>query len=146
MAMKKTSGGDSPLRQGAGKSFWTLPISGRRRRWITMYSGKVIEYLGFSRRGVFIGEGASLEVAMVGLTIGGRGPAQAAPPGGVAHQWLLSVSPSDLWKLSGKIWLQDLFCPIPRIFPVYHFWNTKTAENRKLALWQLVNRLVPENA
>jgi hypothetical protein len=29
MAMKKTSGDDSPLRQGAGKSFWTLPISGR---------------------------------------------------------------------------------------------------------------------
>jgi hypothetical protein len=26
MAMKKTSGGDSPLRQGAGKSLWTLPI------------------------------------------------------------------------------------------------------------------------
>jgi hypothetical protein len=26
MAMKKTSVGDSPLRQGAGKSFWTLPI------------------------------------------------------------------------------------------------------------------------
>jgi hypothetical protein len=26
MAMKKTSGGDSPLRQGAEKSFWTLPI------------------------------------------------------------------------------------------------------------------------
>jgi hypothetical protein len=36
MAMKKTSGCDSPLRQGAGKSFWTLPISGRRRRWIAM--------------------------------------------------------------------------------------------------------------
>jgi hypothetical protein len=29
MAMKKTSGGDSPLRQGAGKSFWTLLILGR---------------------------------------------------------------------------------------------------------------------
>jgi hypothetical protein len=28
MVMKKTSGGDSPLRQGAGKSFWTLPIFG----------------------------------------------------------------------------------------------------------------------
>jgi hypothetical protein len=28
MAMKKTYGGDSPLRQGAGKSFWTLPIFG----------------------------------------------------------------------------------------------------------------------
>jgi hypothetical protein len=28
MAMKKTSGSDSPLRQGARKSFWTLPIFG----------------------------------------------------------------------------------------------------------------------
>jgi hypothetical protein len=28
MAIKETSGGDSPLRQGAGKSFWTLPIFG----------------------------------------------------------------------------------------------------------------------
>jgi hypothetical protein len=28
MAMKKASDGDSPLRQGAGKSFWTLPIFG----------------------------------------------------------------------------------------------------------------------
>jgi hypothetical protein len=36
MAKKKTSGGDSPLRQGAGKSFWNLPISGRRRRRIAM--------------------------------------------------------------------------------------------------------------
>jgi hypothetical protein len=27
MVMKKASGGDSPLRQGAGKSFWTLPIT-----------------------------------------------------------------------------------------------------------------------
>jgi hypothetical protein len=26
MAMKKTSGGDFPLQQGARKSFWTLPI------------------------------------------------------------------------------------------------------------------------
>jgi hypothetical protein len=28
MVMKKTSGGDSPIRQGAGKSFWTLSIFG----------------------------------------------------------------------------------------------------------------------
>jgi hypothetical protein len=28
MAMKKTSGGDSLLRQGARKSFWTLSIFG----------------------------------------------------------------------------------------------------------------------
>jgi hypothetical protein len=29
MVMKKASGGDSPLQQGAGKSFWTLLISRR---------------------------------------------------------------------------------------------------------------------
>jgi hypothetical protein len=28
MAMKKTFGGDCPLRQGAKKSFWTLPTFG----------------------------------------------------------------------------------------------------------------------
>jgi hypothetical protein len=73
MAMKKTSGGDSPLRQGAGKSFWTLPISSRRRWRITMYSGKVIGCLGFSHRGVFIGEGALSEVDRGGHTHRGRG-------------------------------------------------------------------------
>jgi hypothetical protein len=31
MVMKKASDDDSPLRQGVGKSFWTLPILGRRR-------------------------------------------------------------------------------------------------------------------
>jgi hypothetical protein len=32
MVMKKASSDDSPLRQGARESFWTLPISGRWRR------------------------------------------------------------------------------------------------------------------
>jgi hypothetical protein len=32
MVMKKAFSGDSPLRQGARESFWTLPISRRRRR------------------------------------------------------------------------------------------------------------------
>jgi hypothetical protein len=72
MAMKKTSGGNSPLRQGAGKSFWTLPISGRRRRRIAMCFWKVIGYLGFSHRGVFIGEGASSEVDRGGHAYRGR--------------------------------------------------------------------------
>jgi hypothetical protein len=80
MAMKKTSGGDFPLRQGTGKSFWTLPISGRWRWRIAMYSGKVIGSLGFSRRGVFIGEGAASEVDLGGLTTGGRGPALGRAP------------------------------------------------------------------
>jgi hypothetical protein len=45
-----------------------------------MYSRKVIGSLGFSRRGVFIGEGASSEVVLVGLTTGGRGPALGHAP------------------------------------------------------------------
>jgi hypothetical protein len=73
MAMKKTSSGDSPLRQGAEKSFWTLSISGQWRRQITMHSGKVIGSLDFSRQGVFIGEGAASEVGQGGLTTSGAG-------------------------------------------------------------------------
>jgi hypothetical protein len=37
MVVKKASGDDSPLRQGSRKSFWTLPISGQRRRWLAVY-------------------------------------------------------------------------------------------------------------
>jgi hypothetical protein len=37
MVMKKAFGGDSPLRQGAGKSFWTLPVLRRRWWWLAVY-------------------------------------------------------------------------------------------------------------
>jgi hypothetical protein len=75
MAMKKTSGGDSPLWQGDGKSFWTLLIFGSTAVADRDSSGKLIGYLGFSCWGVFIGEGASSEVDRGGLTHRGRGPA-----------------------------------------------------------------------
>jgi hypothetical protein len=75
MAIKKTSDGDSPLRQGAGKSFWTLLILGQRRQRITMCFWKVIGCLGFSRWGVFIGEGAASEVDQEAHTTRGHGPA-----------------------------------------------------------------------
>jgi hypothetical protein len=73
MAMKKTSGGDSPLRQGAGKSFWTLPIFGSTAAADRDVFWKSDRVLGFSRRGVFIGEGASSGVDQGGLTHRGRG-------------------------------------------------------------------------
>jgi hypothetical protein len=62
-------------------------------------SRKVIRCLGFSRRGVFIGEGAASEVGQVGLTTGRRGQALGHAPGGEATPWLRSVSSSVLWKL-----------------------------------------------
>jgi hypothetical protein len=37
MVVEKVSGRDSPLRQGAGKSSWILPISLRRRRRLAVY-------------------------------------------------------------------------------------------------------------
>jgi hypothetical protein len=147
MAMKKTSGGDSPLRQGSGKSFWTLPSLGRRRWWIAMCSRKLIGYLGFSRRGVFIGEGAMSEVGLGGLTPGWRspGPGRAGRVCGapVAPLLLLfgSLEAPKQNKTSGTCFIQ-----FREYFLCITFETQKTAENWELALWQLIKRLVPENA
>jgi hypothetical protein len=73
MAMKKTSGGDSPLRQGAGKSFWTLPIFGSTAAADRDVFWKIDRVLRFFPSGVFIGEGAMLEVEPGGLTPWRRG-------------------------------------------------------------------------
>ena len=63
MAMKKTSGGDSPLRQGAGKSFWTLPIFGSTAaadRDVFWKSDRVLRFFSsggtYRRRGVVRGQ------------------------------------------------------------------------------------------
>jgi hypothetical protein len=73
MAMKKTSGGDSPLWQGARKSFWTIPIfrSTVAADHVFWKSDRVFRF--FFRRGVFIGERAMSEVAPHLLTPGRRG-------------------------------------------------------------------------
>jgi hypothetical protein len=76
MAMKKTSSGNSPLRQGAGKSFWTLPIRVDDGGGSRCVSRKLIGSLGFSHRGVFIGEGEASEVDQGGHTCRGRGQGQ----------------------------------------------------------------------
>jgi hypothetical protein len=74
MAMKKTSGGDFPLGRVLGRA------SGPSRSQVDdgggsrCVSGKLIGCLGFSHRGVIIGEGAASEVDQGGLTHRGRGP------------------------------------------------------------------------
>jgi hypothetical protein len=75
----------------------------QQRRRIAMCSEKLIGYLGFFRRGVFIGEEAMSGVAPGLLTPWRRGPARCEP-----GLWPLSYSSSDLWKLLGKIRLQEL--------------------------------------
>jgi hypothetical protein len=74
MAMKKTSSGNSPLRQGARKSFRTLPIFGSTTAVDRDVFWKTSRVLRFFPLGVFIGEGASSEVDRGGLTHRGRGP------------------------------------------------------------------------
>jgi hypothetical protein len=71
-----------------------------------MCSGKVIGYLGFSRRGVFIGKEAASEVDQGAHTTGRREPGVGRAPGGVATLWSGSVSSSMFWKLceiSGRL-------------------------------------------
>jgi hypothetical protein len=64
-----------------------------------MCSGKVIGYLGFSRRVVFIGEEAASEVDQGAHTAGRHGPGVGRTPSGVATLWSGSVSSSVFWKL-----------------------------------------------
>jgi hypothetical protein len=64
----------------------------------------------------------------------------------VGPWWPPSYSPSDLWKLLGKIRLQELVSPNSENIFCVSLLKHKKAKNRELALWQLVNRLVPENA
>jgi hypothetical protein len=73
-----------------------------------MCSGKLIGYLGFSRREVFIGEGAMSEVEPGGLTPWWNGQGLAMPAWCVGPLWLPSYSPSDLWKLPDKIRLKEM--------------------------------------
>jgi hypothetical protein len=133
MAMKKTSGGDSPLWQGAGKSFWTLPILGQRRRRIAIYSGKVIGCFGFSRLGVFIGKGAASEVDQVALTTSGRGPGAGrtpwwcGPPVALLRLLLSSLEASvNFWMLG--------FCFVQ--FQEYFLCNfSETQKQHKIGNW-----------
>jgi hypothetical protein len=119
MAMKKTSGGDSPLRQGAEKSFWTLPIfrsTAAADRDVFWKSDRVFRFFPsgglYRRRGVI-----------------------RSGPGGAHHRWARAsprLRPLVVWPTSGfspsplrfsgsfgkylDVWL--LFRPILRIFPV----------------------------
>jgi hypothetical protein len=60
--------------------------------------------------------------------------------------WPPSGSLSVFGKLPGKIRLLAFVSSNSENISYVAFLNTKTAENRELALWHLVNRLVPEIA
>ena len=108
-------------------------------------SGKLIGCLGFSRRGVFIGEGAASEVDPGVLTHWGATRGWAAPPLCEGSLWPLSVSSSDLWKLPGKIRLQELVSSNSENISCVSLLKHKNSRKQETGTVALVNRLVPEN-
>jgi hypothetical protein len=103
MAMKKTSDGDSPLRQGAGKSFWTLPIFGSTAaadRDVFWKSDRVLRFFpsgGLYRRRGDVRGGARWPHTMAARP--GPGPRQPGvrAPGGPSPT-LLRISGSSRTK------------------------------------------------
>jgi hypothetical protein len=113
---------------------------GRWRRWIAMCSRKLIGYLGFFHRGVFIGEGASSEVARGALTHRGCGqaPSRAALVCGalVALLQLLfgSLEASGKNKTSGTCFVQ---------FQEYFlFITSETQKQQKTGNWHCGDLLI----
>jgi hypothetical protein len=102
--------------------------------------------LGFSIGGLFIGERASLGGNQGGLTTGGMARGWAMPPHGEVGPWPPSGSRSVFDTLPGKIRLLELISSNSKNIFCVAFLKHKTVENRELALWHLVNRLVPEIA
>jgi hypothetical protein len=95
MVMKKASGDDSLLWQGAGKSFWTLPISGRQRRWLAVcFVEKCLGLRVFPTKGIYRQKGDVRRWT--------RGPHHlvARPGGGPRHPMMRpppGPPPSLLW-------------------------------------------------
>jgi hypothetical protein len=135
MVMKKASGGDSPLRQGAGKSFWTLSLLRRRwRRLAVCFQEKSSGFWVFSSRRIYRRKGDVRGWA--------RGPQHlvARPGGGPRHPMVRPPSgppPSLLWTPSRVKKNRNFsFCFIQfQEYFLYNFSETqKTAENSELAL------------
>jgi hypothetical protein len=112
----------------------------------SMFLGKAIRPLGFSRRGDFIGEGVSSGGGPGGLTMGGRGQGLGPTPlwcgQPLAPLCLIFGLREALVKIGGSAFVlsnsENISCVT--------FLKHKTTKNKELALWHLVNRLVPENA
>jgi hypothetical protein len=140
MVMKKASGDDSPLRQGAGKSFWTLPISRpRRRRLAVCFLEKEFGPRIFSSRRIYRRKGD-----VKGWT---RGPHHlvAWPGGGLRHPMVRLPSgppPSLLWTLPRVKKNRNFsFCFIQ--FREYFLCNfSKTQKHQKIGNWHCCISLI----
>jgi hypothetical protein len=102
--------------------------------------------LGFSFGRIFIGGGVASEGHQGGLTTPGRGQEGGAPPHGEPTLWPPSGSLSVFVLRPGKIGVSVFVSSNSKNISCVAFLKHKTAENRELTLWHLVNRLVLEIA
>jgi hypothetical protein len=146
MVMKKASGSDSPLWQGAGKSFWTLPIL--RRRWwrLAVCFMEIDQAFRFSHRGEYIGVRAASEGGPGGHTTWWRSQGLGRTTLWCAWPLVPLRLSFGLCLVSGKIGTLAFVSSNYENISYVAFLKHKTAENRELALWRLVSRLVPKNA
>jgi hypothetical protein len=147
MVMKKASADDSPLRQGAGKSFWTS------RSWVNNGGGlQYVSWKSIRALRVFVMKGIYRQKDDVrGWT---RGPHHVVvrPGGGPRHpmaRLLPGCSPSLIWTPSSCQVNKNFGFPFIQFLEYFlcNFTETQTSSRKQeLELWHLVNRLVPENA
>jgi hypothetical protein len=108
------------------------------------YSRKMPISLGFFVRRLLIGEGVSSGVDQGGLTMGGRGQGLGCAPYCVVSFWPLSDSCLVLVLRPDKIGVSELVSSNSKNIFCVAFPKHKNSKNRELALWHLINRLVPE--
>jgi hypothetical protein len=128
-------------------------------------SGKLIGYLGFSRRGEYIGGGAMSGGGPGGLTTWWRGPGLGltswwrGPGLGLTSWWRgPGLGDATLWcghplaplrlcfglrLVSGKIGTSAFVSSDSENISCVTFLKHKNSKKQELALWHLVNRLVP---
>ena len=102
--------------------------------------------LGFTRRGVLIGEGWAPGAWWGPHTIARRGPSLGRAPLWCGALGAPPQVPSGLQKLPELLFMEEKISSDSEYIFRVGFLKPKTAENTELALWHLVNRLVPENA
>jgi hypothetical protein len=111
-----------------------------------MFHGKEIRPLGFSHRGELIGERATSEGGPAGLTPLWRGPGVGRTTLGCG--WLLAPLRLIFGLREASVKIEGLAFVLSNSENIYcvAFLKHKNSKNRELALWHLVNRLVPEKA
>jgi hypothetical protein len=126
--------------------FLSPEIGLRWRRCYGTFRGRRLGDLGFSPRREYIGRRAMSKGVPGAHTTSWPGQGWPAPPYGVASPWPSSVSALDFVFVSGKIGSLAFVSSNSENISCVTFRKYKNSRKHELALWHLVNRLVPENA